>query len=126
MTLILKHLYKNIVTNIKAVWKHGQYWWYFCLNVKYLGWSYRAYIKAAKNGDFYEELLGESEFESVLAIFSCYDHGAKGSEAVQKIAAADQKEYRKCSLSVMICWIAKIYLSIKNSEKWLVTTILPT
>ena len=63
--------------------------------------------------------------EAVLAIFCCYDHGAKASEAVQKIAT-DQKEYRKCSLCVIICWIAKIYLSINNSEKWLVTGIPPT
>ena len=33
------------------------------------------------------------------------------------------KEYRKCSLCVIICWIAKMYLSINNSEKWLVTGI---
>ena len=44
---------------------------------------------------------------------------------LQKIAA-DQKEYRKCSLCVIICCIAKIYLSINNSEKWLVTGIPPT
>ena len=31
-----------------------------------------------------------------------YDHGAKASEAVQKIAI-DQKEYGKCSLYVIIC-----------------------
>ena len=31
--------------------------------------------------------------------------------------AADQKEYRKCSSFVII---AKIYLSIKSSKKWLV------
>ena len=28
--------------------------------------------------------------------FCCYDHGAKASEVVKKIAA-DQKEYRECS-----------------------------
>ena len=38
------------------------------------------------------------------------------SEAVQKIAT-DKKEYCKCSSCVII---AKIYLSIKSSEKWLV------
>ena len=95
----------------KVVWKHGPYCWYFCLNVKYLGWPYRAYIKTVKNGNFCEELLSENGFEAVLATFCCYDHGAKASEAVQKIAA-DQKEYRKCSLCAVICWIAKIYLPI--------------
>ena len=73
----------------------------FCLNLKYIGWLYRAYIKTVKSGDFCEELLSEMDFEAVLADFCCYDHGAKVSEAVQKIAA-DKKEYRKCSLCVII------------------------
>ena len=34
----------------------------------------------------FEKLLSENVFESVLATFCCYDHGAKASEAVQKIA----------------------------------------
>ena len=88
-----------------------------------------AYIKILQNGDFWEKLLSENEFEAVLTTFCCYDHGAKVSEAVQKIAT-DQKEYRKCFLFVIICWIVKIYLptylSIDNSEKWLVTRIIPT
>ena len=41
-------------------------------------------------------------FEAVLVTFCCYDHGAKASEAVQRIAA-DQKEYHKCSSCVIIC-----------------------
>ena len=41
-------------------------------------------------------------FEAVLATFCCYNHGAKASDEVQKIAT-DQKEYRKCSLCVIIC-----------------------
>ena len=61
-----------------------------------VGRSYRAYIKTAKNGDFWEELLSENDFGAVLATFCCYDHGANCSEAVQEIAT-DQKEYRKCS-----------------------------
>ena len=103
---------------------HGPHWWYFCLNLQYLGWPYGAYIKTAKNGDFFEELLRENNFEAVLATFFCYDHGTKSSETVQKIAAG-QKEYHKCSSCVIICWIAKIHLSISNSEKWLVTRIPP-
>ena len=88
--------------------------------MKYLWWPHRVYIKTPKNGDSCEELLRENDFDAVLATFCCYDHGANSSEAVQKITT-DQKEYRKCSLSVIICWIAKIYLSINKSEKWLVT-----
>ena len=55
-----------------------------------------------KNGDFFEELCSENDFEAVLATFCSYDHGAKASEAVQKIAT-DQKKYRKCSSCVIIC-----------------------
>ena len=54
--------------------------------MKYLGWAYRAYIKTAKNGGFYEELISENDFEAVLATSCCYDHGASASKAVQKIA----------------------------------------
>ena len=57
------------------------------LNLKYLERPYRAYIKTAKNGGFWEELVSENDFEAVLATSCCYDHGAKASEAVQKIAA---------------------------------------
>ena len=72
------------------------------LDLKCLGWPYRAYIKTAKHGNFCEELLIENYFEATLAIFCCYDHGVKTSEAVQKIAA-DRREYHKCSLCVIIC-----------------------
>ena len=67
-----------------------------------MGWPYRAYIKTSQNGDFWEELLSENDIENVLATFCCYDHGARASEAVQKIAT-DQKEYRKCFSCVTIC-----------------------
>ena len=107
-----------VIRNGKIVWKYGPYCWYFRLNVKYLGWPYRAYIKTAKNGDFCLELLSKNDFEAILATFCCYGQDAKASGAVQKIAT-DQKEYCKCTLCVAICWIAKIYLSINNSRKWL-------
>ena len=108
-----------VIRNGKIVWKRGPYCWYFRLNLKYLRWPYRAYIKKAKNGNFCEELLSENDFEAVLATFCCYTHGAKAPEAVQEIST-DQKEYRKCSLCAVICWIVKIYLSIINSENgWL-------
>ena len=61
-------------------------------------------------------MLSENDFEAVLTTFCCYDKGTKGSEAVQKIAT-DQKEHRKCSSCVKICWIAKIYLAI-NQQQW--------
>ena len=46
--------------------------------------------------------LNKNDFETVLATFCYYDHGARASEEVQKITT-DQKEYRKCTLRVMIC-----------------------
>ena len=75
---------------------------YFHLNLKYLGQPYRTYIKTAKNDEFCQEVLSKNDFEAVLATFGYYDHGAKVSGEVQKIAA-DQREYRKCSLCVIIC-----------------------
>ena len=96
-----------VIRNGKIVWKHRPYCWCFCLNLNYLGWPYRAYIKTAKNGNFCLELLSKNDFETVLVMFCCYDHGAKASDKVQKIAT-DQKEYRKYFLCVIICWIAKI------------------
>ena len=72
------------------------------LNLKYLGWPYRTYIKTAKSGSFCEELVSENDSEAVLVSFCCYDHGGNASEAVQKIAS-DQKEYRKCSSFGCVC-----------------------
>ena len=99
-----------------------------CLNLKYLGWPYRAYIKTEKNGGFCEELLSENDFKTDLAFFCCYVHGANASEAVQKIATF-QKEYHKCSSCVIICSIAKIYLQSKIYtivKRRLVTRTPPT
>ena len=45
-----------------------------------------AYIKTAKYGDSCLELLSKNDFEAVLVAFCCYDHDAKASEEVQKIA----------------------------------------
>ena len=46
-------------------------------------------------------MLSKKDFLTVLATFCCYDHGAKATEEVQKIST-DQKEYRECSLCVII------------------------
>ena len=105
--------YNRSLRNGNTVWQHGPYCWYLRLNLKYLGWPYKEYIKTAKNGGFCEKLLNENDFETVLGTFSRYDSGAKASEAVQKIAR-DQKEYRKCPSCVIVCWIAKRYLSFNN------------
>ena len=97
------------------------YCWYFCLNLKYLGWPHRAYIKTAKNGGFCEELLSDNNFEAVLATFCGCNYNANASEAGQKIATD-----HKCSSCVIICWIAKISLSMNNNEKRLATRTPPT
>ena len=48
-----------------------------------------------------EELLGENDFEVVLATLCCYDYCANASEAVQKIVT-DQKDHNKCSSCVIV------------------------
>ena len=55
------------IKNEKLVWKHGQHSWHFYLNVKYLEWPYRAFIKTPKNGKFCEDLLIEYDFEDFEA-----------------------------------------------------------
>ena len=52
--------------NGKIVWKHGLYCQYFRLNLKYLEWQYRAYIKTAKNGNF----LGTAQEKWLWGYFS--------------------------------------------------------
>ena len=96
-----------VIRNGRVVWKYGQHCWYFRLNLKYLGWPYRGYIKTARNCGFCEELLSENDFEAVLAIFCCYEHGAHASETVQKIVI-DQKEYRNGSLCYNLLTIQNI------------------
>ena len=68
----------------------------FSLNLKFLGWPYREYIKTAKNGCFHcfsEEFLSES---AVLPNFCCYNYGANASEAV------GEDRYRSKRLSQML------------------------
>ena len=81
-----------------------------------LGAAVRSIYQNSEKWQLCEELLSKNELKAVLTTFCCYDHGMKASEEVQKITT-DQKEYRKCSLCDIICWIAKIYLYINNSEK---------
>ena len=55
---------------------------------------------------FVSNYLDENHFEAVLLTFCCYDYGAHAFEAVQKIST-NQKDYHKCSLCVIVYWIAK-------------------
>ena len=42
------------------------------MNLKYLEWSHRAYIKTAKNDDICQELLGGNDLGAILATFCGY------------------------------------------------------
>ena len=53
----------------------------FSLKLEISGVAVQSIIKTAINDNFCEELLSENDFETVLATFCCYDHGAKASEA---------------------------------------------
>ena len=57
---------------------------------------------------FNEDFLCGDDFEAVLAIFCCYDYGPNASEAVSR-NATDEKDYHKCSLYVMVCYIPTTY-----------------
>ena len=59
---------------------------------------------AASSKDF----LSGDDFETVLVIFCCYDYGANASEALEKIGA-NEKDYPKCSLCVIVCCEATTY-----------------
>ena len=78
------------------------------MNVKYLAWLYREYIKAAKNVSFCEEFHSENGFEAILTNFCCYDYGANASEAVQKISTRTQ----------VVCQLAKTanFIATPNEE----------
>ena len=71
-----------------------------------------------------EEFLSQNDFKTVLTTFCCHGYGVNASGTVQMIAA-DQKDYHKCSLYVIICWIAKIYESIIVKKGWLLTRTPP-
>ena len=89
----------------------------FSLELEISGMVVQSIHQNSKKGGFCVELVRENDFEAVLATFCRYDHGTNASEAVQKIAI-DQKEYHKCfsASCVIIFSIAKIYLSINNSD----------
>ena len=54
--------------------------------------------------DCSEDFLCIDNFDAALAIFCSYCYCANASEAIENIAT-DEKDYRKCSLCVIL-WIA--------------------
>ena len=81
-------------------WKQGLYCWYFGLNLKFLQWPYRKYIKTAKT------LLAVRIFFFVF-IFCSYCCSATASEAVVKITT-DENDYENWFLAIIV-WIATAY-----------------
>ena len=57
---------------------------------------------------FCANFLSGNEFENVLTIFCCFDYGENKSDAVEKIAI-DENGYHKCSLCVIVNFIARLY-----------------
>ena len=93
---------KTIVTKKRkdTLWKYGLHCWYFCLNLKYLGWSYGEYIKTAKYVGFCGELEGENDFEAVLATFCCYNYGANASGG----SSEDHYRSKRLSQMLLVCY----------------------
>ena len=96
----------------------------FSFELETFGVAVQRIHQNSKKDGFCEELLSENDFEAVLANFCCYDYGGNASEAVHKIAT-DQKDYRKCSLCVIVLLNGQ-NISINNSEKRLVSRTPPT
>ena len=66
----------------------------------------------------------ENNSETVFATFCRYDHGAKASEAVKKIATDHEKYMLLIFYNLLNS--QKIYLSINSSKKRLVTRTTST
>ena len=73
----------------------------FLLELGISGVAYTEYIEIKKKAAFREDFLNGDDFHAVLASFCSYDYVTNVSEAAEKIAT-DEKDYRKCSLSVYV------------------------
>ena len=106
-----------VIRSGKIVWKHGPYCWYFRLNLKYLGWKCRAYIKTAKNGGFCGELLSENDF--LLLWLWCQRFWG---------SSEDRRRSKGESQMLLECYslLNGESISINNSKKRLVTGTPPT
>ena len=88
----------------------------FSLELEISGVAVKSIHQNSEKWWLLEGIAQWKRFEAVLATFCCYDHGAKASKAVQKIAT-DQKEYRKC-YSCM-CYNLQNSQSIPiNKQQW--------
>ena len=77
------------------------------LNLKFLGWPYRIYIKTERMAACCENFPYEDDFAAHLAIFRSYCYSTKASEAAENIATVE-KDYRKYSFCIIV-WIARAY-----------------
>ena len=108
----------------KIAWKRGPYCWYFCLNLHYLAWPHRAYIKTAKNGEFCKELLSKNDFEAVLVTLLLWSWCQDLWESSKDCCRSEG-----VSQMLLACYNLLNSQNIANlsiSEKWLVTRIPPT
>ena len=88
----------------------------FSLELEISGVAVKSIHQNSEKWWLLEGIAQWKRFEAVLATFCCYDHGAKASKAVQKIAT-DKKEYRKC-YSCM-CYNLQNSQSIPiNKQQW--------
>ena len=113
--------YKNIVIrNGKIVCKHEPYCWYFHLNLKYLRWPYRKYIKTK-----WWVLWGIASWKLLCG---CFSHFLLLWLWCQRFWGSSEDRYRSKRLSQML-FVCYILLNTQNipingSEKSLVTYLL--
>ena len=75
-----------VIRNRKIVWKHGPYYWYFCMNIKFL----REYIKTVKITGCSENFLCGDEFDAISINSRFYSDDADLYESVKKTATDDK------------------------------------
>ena len=120
-----------VIRNEKLVSKHEPYCWQFCLNLKYLGWQYRKYIKTAKMVVFVMNCSVKMTLRLFFGQFLLLWLWCQSLETVQKIAT-DQKglfgvdkhrTYTKNDplrvrviLTMIKCWSSYSYSACANRE----------
>ena len=93
----------------------------FLLELKIFGESVQRTHENSKNDGFCEELLNKNDFEAVLSTLFCYDYGAN------VFGGSPEDRYRSKILSMANAPRAlQFIISIRNSEKGLVTWTPPT
>lgn len=71
-TFYRKIYFTRVMRNGSLVRRQGPYWWYFFLNLKFLWWLPKEYIKIAKTAACSEDFLCRDDFDRVLPVFRSY------------------------------------------------------